>query len=72
MEDDPGNDDYGDNDVETWMYTCTTYQVENTGCDIEKVVATVVNTTNEEKVVNDRIRERLHGIFSSVCGHTLR
>ncbi len=39
--------------------------IENTGCEVERVIATVVDTVNEDKLVNDRVRERLQGIFSS-------
>ncbi len=47
-------------------YICgTAYLVENTGNDAERVITTILDATNKDKIVNDRVKEGLQGIFSS-------
>ena len=41
------------------------YLIPNTGNNVNKLLETVVNMVNEDKVVNERVKERLQNVFTS-------
>ena len=48
------------------VYICGKgYLIQSTGTNVENLIQTIANTVNEEKIVNERVSDRLQSVFKT-------
>ena len=48
------------------VYICGKgYLIQSTGTNVENLIETIANPVNEDKLVNERVSDRLHSVFKT-------